>query len=746
MAAMQAEHPQVQLLSAFALGKLETAALDAIESHLAECPSCCDTLNQIKEDTFVGLVRMAKEDGHDAREAPADTDPDTPQLVNAEVGSLAQSLQARKDVMNDMAGALAEAGTVAQSSPAPGQPATEPAAAVPVAELPIELANHAKFRVVDLLGTGGMGAVYKAEHRMMKRTVALKVINPKFMQSKQAVERFHREVQAAARLHHPNIVTAHDAEQAGGAHYLVMEYVPGTDLQKVLEQRGPLPIAEACEYIRQAALGLQHAHENGMVHRDIKPQNLMLSGVDEAARFVVSSGRSEPLRLRAASVKILDFGLASLTEAAVADEDTSQPSTADLQKSGLTQAGALMGTPDYMAPEQAKDARTADIRSDIYSLGCTLYALLSGKVPFPGGTAIDKVIAHSTNQPRPIKEFRADVPAALVKVLQKMMAKDPAQRYQTPSDVANAVAPFVRIATADAPAGSTAQRRVEAAGDVLIGVGSMALACTLGIFGLLAVAEGFGQDTRWTLQMMGLSHGVYAGCLIAAGMMVRRLHWRLPALAAIATVGIVIPCMIANNVIMEWGRVPLWPVLIPQWLGLPFCLWTISVLFRTDVRDAFRANAAARDSGLRRPIAAVAIAGVASVLLLAGIVFYWQTPDGWVRFEINDPQIKVAIDNDGPRITGADKEAITLKPGHHGMMITRGDLMFHTQGFELRRGATTRLKIDWLPDQKVVIRQDGRETKTSWGGPIRPDFEAHKAARIEAAVKAAREWLKIVDG
>src|SRR5262249_51736741 len=128
-----------------------------------------------------------------------------------------------------------------------------------------------------------------------------------------------------------------------------------------------------------------------------------------------------------------------------ADEDASQPSTADLQKSGLTQAGSLMGTPDYMAPEQAKDARTADIRSDIYSLGCTLYALLCGKVPFPGGTAIDKVIAHSTNQPRAMKEVRACVPPALVKVLKRMMAKEPAQRFQTPAEVAAALAPLAPL-------------------------------------------------------------------------------------------------------------------------------------------------------------------------------------------------------------------------------------------------------------------------------------------------------------
>ncbi|GEM_PF-3318630 len=422
---MNQVHPEIDQLSAFALGQLESAALDAVENHLANCPACCDTLNQIKEDTFVGLVRQAKVDEG-----------------NASSVGLATQDEA------DSPRPLAEAATLAAADHTPSaaiaSSATEPAAAILVADIPADLANHARYRIEELIGTGGMGAVFKAEHRMMKRSVALKVINPKFIQSKQAAERFRREVEAAGRLVHPNIVHSYDAEQAGDVHFLIMEYVKGTDLQKVLEQRGPLPVAEACEYIRQAAVGLQHAHENGMVHRDIKPQNLMVASVDAPARSA-SKAEGPPLlapRAGTGIVKILDFGLASLTTEAVADDAGNQPSTLDSQKSGLTQAGSLMGTPDYMAPEQGRDAHAADIRSDIYSLGCTLYALLAGKVPFPGGTAIDKVIAHSTNHAQPIGELRKDVPAALVNVLDKMMAKDPAERYQTPAEVAAALSPL----------------------------------------------------------------------------------------------------------------------------------------------------------------------------------------------------------------------------------------------------------------------------------------------------------------
>jgi len=441
-----ADHPDPSQLSAFVLGKLELAEVDAVESHLASCETCCDALRQIKEDTFVGLVR-------DAQDKPADPGPAT-------LGAMAT---------------LPPAG----ESPADNADRTEADRADVVStkfNLPAGLAQHARYRVVELIGSGGMGSVYKAEHTLMQRTVALKVINPKLVASKSAVERFRREVQAAARLDHPNIVRAYDAEQAGDSHFLVMEYVHGTDLHKVVEERGPLPVAEACDYIRQAALGLQHAHESGMVHRDIKPQNLMIAdcglriaelkdtsaecGIRNAELKDRPSIGEAPARIPAsksairnpqsAIVKILDFGFASLVVDPDAENATINPqSPIPNPQSQLTEAGSIMGTPDYMAPEQGRDARKADIRSDIYSLGCTLYYLLTGKVPFPGGTAIDKIIAHSEHKLPAVNESRKDIPVALVKVLDKMMAKDAAQRYQSPAEVAAALAPFSRDATAD---------------------------------------------------------------------------------------------------------------------------------------------------------------------------------------------------------------------------------------------------------------------------------------------------------
>ena len=222
------------------------------------------------------------------------------------------------------------------------------------------------YRIVDRLGEGGMGQVFKAYHVSMDRLVALKIIAKDRVSNPTAVARFYREVRAVAKLSHPNIVIAFEVNQVGQTPFLAMEYVEGIDLAKLVQQSGPLPIPQACDYIRQAAGGLQHAHEKGLVHRDIKPGNLIVT---------------RPNPDKPPIIKILDFGLARF-------ESESDHTTR------LTQLGKVMGTVDYIAPEQAQNARTADIRADIYSLGCTLFYLLTGKPPFEGEDAVEKIRAR----------------------------------------------------------------------------------------------------------------------------------------------------------------------------------------------------------------------------------------------------------------------------------------------------------------------------------------------------------------
>jgi serine/threonine protein kinase len=295
--------------------------------------------------------------------------------------------------------------------PGPGMPTPPPGRS--------DLPAVPGYLIHERIGEGGMGQVYLARHLHNGRSVALKVVRPDRLANPEAVRRFQREAKAAARLTHPHIVTIYDSGQAGDTHFLVMEYVEGIDLARLLKELGRLPVAEACDYVRQAALGLQHAHERGLVHRDIKPHNL-LRGTD-------------------GTIKVLDMGLARLDQLSHPDSSASE----------LTQTGTLMGTPAYVAPEQALDPRRADIRSDVYSLGCTLYHLLTGQPPFPRGSLAEILLKHQLTEPTAVEELRPEVPPRLGAVLRKLMAKRPQDRYQTPAEAAQALEPFSR---ADSPA------------------------------------------------------------------------------------------------------------------------------------------------------------------------------------------------------------------------------------------------------------------------------------------------------
>lgn len=396
MIATTARHPTLDRLRAFGQGRLNPADSTAVEEHVATCNRCCEILSGVQGDSLVRLAREA-----------AALDPD-------------------EGITRSFA---PEDGTV---------PLVD---FTPVAGVPLVLQDHPRYKVLERVGAGGMGVVFKAQHRFMDRIVALKVINPTLMANPNAVSRFRREVRAAAKLNHPSIVTAFDADQAGDLHFLVMEFIDGISLARFVEKKGPMPVGQACHFVRQAALGLQHAHQQGMVHRDIKPQNLMVN--------------------RRGQVKLLDLGLARLIDSNDDDEPATPVSARSHASVGSTLADAIrarvglsargtatsvvLGTPDYLAPEQAEDSRSVDIRADLYSLGCTLYFMLSGRVPFPEGNIFERLVQHKLDDPTPIESLRPDVPGEVVDIVKKLMAKKPGDRFQTPVDLATALAQFATL-------------------------------------------------------------------------------------------------------------------------------------------------------------------------------------------------------------------------------------------------------------------------------------------------------------
>ncbi|HEY7423179.1 MAG TPA: protein kinase, partial [Gemmataceae bacterium] len=369
MAVQREVHPSSDILKAFGLGKLDERSCGVVMNHLDQCEDCRKEVAALSGDDFLQRLRQAHSG---STPAPAK--------------SLAEVAHAAK--------------------PSASQTA--------IPNLPPELSNNPHFEILRELGRGGMGVVYLAHNKLMDRLEVLKVVNKALLDHPGAVERFLREIRAAAKLSHANIVTAYSAVQQGELLAFAMEYIEGQDLASLVKTQGPLPIANACFYVQQAALGLQHAFEKQMVHRDIKPQNLILAR--EGKKHLV---------------KVLDFGLAKVLREKTDD-------------TGLTGEGRMLGTPDYIAPEQALDAAKADIRADIYSLGCTLYFLLSGRPPFSANSLGAILLAHQMQEAKPLNLVRPEVPEELAALVRKMMAKSSAQRYQTPREVVQALAPFIK--------------------------------------------------------------------------------------------------------------------------------------------------------------------------------------------------------------------------------------------------------------------------------------------------------------
>jgi eukaryotic-like serine/threonine-protein kinase len=275
-----------------------------------------------------------------------------------------------------------------------------------------------QYKVLDRLGKGRMAGVYHAVHDS-GQVVAIKVLPPSKARDPQLLARFHREARLAMKLNHPNVVRAFQIGEADNLHCFVMEYLEGEPLDEVLQRRGRFPPAEAARILYQALMGLQHIHEQWLVHRDLKPSNLMLVPAP------IQGDTSK------CTVKILDIGLGrNIFDDGHAGKE---------EDARLTTTGAILGTPDYMSPEQARDARAVDIRSDIYSLGCVLYHLIAGQTVFPDTNIISQMIRHATEEPKPLKDFNSSVPDGLQQIMNWMIAKDPAKRYPTPERAAQAL-------------------------------------------------------------------------------------------------------------------------------------------------------------------------------------------------------------------------------------------------------------------------------------------------------------------
>jgi serine/threonine protein kinase len=390
MGASAAVHPTDQVLQAYGLGKLDDVSSMWVSKHLEGCDLCQRRVAELSSDDFLDRL---------------------------------QNAQAKPD---KAAGSWSPSALSSiEGNPSPVVPVP------PFDALPSELVDHPDYEIVRELGRGGMGVVYLAQNKLMGRPEVLKVVGRHLVDRPGVLDRFLREIRSAAKLQHANIVTAYSAMWLGQSVVLAMEYVQGNDLAKMVKTKGPLPIAHACNFIYQAALGLQHAHERGMVHRDIKPANLI----------VARDGKK-------AIVKVLDFGLAKVTSEGQTD-------------SGLTREGQMLGTPDYIAPEQIRNAQSADIRADIYSLGCTFYYLITGGPPFRGDHLWDVYQAHFSLEAGPLNLIRPEVPVELAAIVAKMMAKEPACRFQTPGDVARALTPFFKPGASQSSGPSGEAPRVE---------------------------------------------------------------------------------------------------------------------------------------------------------------------------------------------------------------------------------------------------------------------------------------------
>jgi serine/threonine protein kinase/Leucine-rich repeat (LRR) protein len=478
------------------------------------------------------------------------------------------------------------------------------------------------FRILKILGHGGMGVVFQGEDPKLGRQVAIKAMLPHLAGSKAGQERFLREARAAAVLEHDHIVPILQVGEDRGVPFLVMPFLKGEPLDERLRHDKALPIAEVLRIGREIAEGLAAAHERGLIHRDIKLANIWLEdrGDKRPACPPDAQRPSEPLGATRGRVRILDFGLAR--------------DAAD--KSHLTQQGAIIGTPAYMAPEQAGGANV-DARCDLWSLGVVLYRLCAGRLPFVGSDMVSTLMAVATDQAPPPAQVNAAVPAGLSDLVMKLLQKRPARRPGSARAVVAAL--------------ETLERE-------------------------LTIPD-------------GKNNAAVPGSPFAD--------------------------------LTEPAAAPPSP---PKPAGKPV------------------AAAARGRKPPRRQILVLAGAGAALLLLLGGIVLFWPTANGTVRIESNDPNVKVTFDKDGPTITGADSEPITLKPGKHGIVVTRRNFTFETDRFVLKKGETVTLKIEFQGG-KVQIVKDGTVI-ASRDLPRQPKLSAEQAWLKKIAALPTEQQVQAV--
>jgi uncharacterized protein (TIGR03067 family) len=733
-------HPEPNVLVDFGLGKLDVTESSLIEVHLSKCQDCCETLLNLKDDTFTGLVRSLPEPLLESLPEVTRTDsPEETEPGNA-AGNSPRGAELTGGAVVDNQSSHAE--TMLERSGEPAEPS----------RLPEELQDHRRYRIVEQIGKGGMGDVYRAEHTLMNRSVAIKLINSQLVKHPLAVERFRREVQAAAQLNHPNIVTAFDAEQAGDVHFLVMEFVEGTDLATVIQDRGALPIDEACDCIRQAARGLQHAHEKGLVHRDIKPHNLMLVGRaadagETGGRRAIEPGATEDVCTPETrpTVKILDFGLASFaTESAIIEADSTDENDGHTTPLHLTSFGSVMGTPDYIAPEQAQDAHSADIRADIYSLGCTLYFLLSGKTPHAGDSVVEKLRAHAERDPEPIEAVRVDVPDELAEVIRRMMARNPAERFQTPAEVADALADFVDQHRTDSEGGrgeSGDSLPAATAEPMRFGLRVLSLAGILSVVAAILAITNRGwiafQYPEWIapwLRLGGMaSLPVGLVVLLGAFRMKQRTSYQLVVSAVLLSMLPVNPAAIAM---------------------LPLTVWLLSLIRRPEIRAMFQPDGLASlpSTAISKPglrLACLALSALIGAGLL-GTLIHFDTDHGELIIEIDDPSLVVRIERDGRlmriedegglrvtflpsgeydiKVLGAREDTVSISKSR--VQISRGGKQFITIRHENAVAKTTdqqRIQGTWIAESGEL---GGQSTPYELIGLQRAVFDGDKLSVV----------------